>query len=64
MRQRPHHQIPGVEAAGRLAPGAEILCRVELRLDRGYNRVDDLVLDCEYVGNVAVVALRPDVAPG
>src|SRR5467141_1677084 len=53
LRQRPHHQIPGIEATGWLAPGAEILRRVELRLDRGYHRCGDLVLDCEYVSNVA-----------
>ena len=64
VRQRPHHQVPGVHAVRRLAPGAEILRGVELRLDRGDDRLGDLVLHREHVGEVAVVALRPDVAAG
>src|SRR5882757_3149655 len=44
MRRRPHHQIPGVEAAGRLAPGAKIFRGVELRFDRGDDGFGDLVL--------------------
>jgi hypothetical protein len=64
MRQRPHHQIPGVEAAGRLAPGPKIFRGVELRFDRGDDGFGDLVLNREDVSKVAVVALRPDVAAG
>ncbi len=64
MRQRAHHQVPGIQAVRRLAPGAEILRRIELRLDRGDDGLGDLVLDREHVGELAVVALRPDVAAG
>ena len=64
MRQRPHHQIPGVHAVRRLAPGAKIFRGIELRLDRGDDRLGDLVLHREHVGEIAVVALRPDVAAG
>ena len=64
MRQRPHHQIPGVHAVRRLALGAKILRGIELRLDRGDDGLGDLVLHREHVGEVAVVALRPDVAAG
>ena len=64
MRQRPHHQIPGIQAARRLAPGAKIFRRIELRFDRGHDRFSDLVLDCEDIGEIAVVALLPDVAAG
>ena len=62
MRQRPHHQVPGVEVLGRLASGAKILRRIELRLDRRDDGLGDLVLHGEHVGEVAVVAFRPDVA--
>src|SRR5580698_462248 len=36
----------------------------ELRLDRRHNRFGDLVLHREYVGEIAIVALSPDVAAG
>jgi hypothetical protein len=64
MRQRPHHQVPGVHAVRRLAPCAKIFRGVELRLDRGDDRLGDLVLHREYVGKTAVVAFRPDVTAG
>ena len=63
MPQPPHHQIPGVEAFRRLAAGPEILRRVDLRLDGGDDGVGDLVLYRENVGQLAVVTLRPEVAP-
>ena len=64
MRQRPHHQIPRVEAFRRLALGAKIFRGIELRLDRRDDRLGDLVLHGEDVGETAVVALRPDMAAG
>ena len=64
MRQRPHHQVPGIHAVGRLAPGAKTFRGVKLRLDGGDDCFGDLVLHREHVGEVAVVALRPDVAAG
>ena len=44
--------------------GAKIFRRVELRLDRGDDSFGDLVLNREHVGEIAVVAFRPDVAAG
>jgi len=44
MRQRPHHQIPGVQAVWRFAPAAKIFRHIDLRLDRGDDRLGDLVL--------------------
>ena len=64
MRQRAHHEIPRIHVVGRLAPGAEILGGVELRLDRGDDGLGDLVLHREHVGEIAVVALRPEMAAG
>src|ERR1700722_14923080 len=64
VRQRPHHQIPGVQAIGRFAPGMEVLRRVELRFDGGYDGFGNLVLYREQIGKAAVIALRPDVAAG
>ena len=40
------------------------LGRVEVRLDRGDDRFGDLVLHGKYVGDVAVVALGPQMAAG
>ena len=64
MRQRAHHQIPGVQAVGRFALGMKILRGINLRLDRGNNRLSDLILNREYVGNAAIVAFGPYVAAG
>ncbi len=50
--------------ARRLALGAEILRGIELRLDRRDDGLGDFVLHGEHVGEVAVVALRPDMAAG
>src|SRR5271166_6470951 len=61
---RPHHQVPGVHAVGRLAAGAEILSSIELRFDRRDDRLGDLILHGEHVGKLAVVALRPEMAAG
>jgi hypothetical protein len=47
--QRPHHQIPGIHAVRRFAPGAKILCGIELWLDGGDDGLGDLVLHCEHV---------------
>ena len=64
MRQRAHHQIPCIHAVGRLALGAEIFCCIKLRLDRGDDGLGDFILYREHIGNVAIVALGPDVAAG
>ena len=64
MRQRAHHQIPGVHAVRRLALRAEAFRRVELRLDRRHDVFGDLVLHGEHVGDLAIVALRPQVCAG
>jgi hypothetical protein len=64
MRQRPHHQIPGIDAAGRLAVAAEILGGINLRLDGRDDGVGDLVLHREHIDQVAVIMLGPDVAAG
>jgi hypothetical protein len=62
MRQRPHHQIPRIQAVGRLALGAEVFRGVELRLDCGDDRLGDFVLHLKHVGELAVIALGPDMA--
>ena len=59
MRQRPHHQIPGIETAGRLASSAKIFGSVQLWLNCCDDRFGDLVLNSENVGKVAVVTFRP-----
>jgi hypothetical protein len=64
VRQGAHHQIPSVQAVGRLAFGAKIFRRIDLRLDRADNGLADLVLHREHVGEVAVVAFRPKRAAG
>ena len=50
--------------SGGFALGAEIFGGVKLRLDRGDDRLGDLVLHGEHVGEVAVVALGPEMAAG
>ncbi len=64
MRQRAHHQVPCIHAVRRFALGAKIFRRIELRLDRGDDRLGDFILHREYVGKIAVVALGPDMAAG
>ena len=56
VRQGAHDQVPGVEALRRLALGPETLVGPDLRLDGGYHRLGDLVLDGEHVGEPPVVA--------
>jgi hypothetical protein len=62
MRQRPHHQIPGVHAVWRFALGVKILRGIELWLDGGDDGFSDLILNCENVCKSAIVSFRPDVA--
>ena len=50
--------------AGRLALRPKTFSRIEMRLDRGDDRLGDLVLHGEHVGEIAVVALGPQMAPG
>jgi hypothetical protein len=64
MRQRSHHQIPGIHAVWRFAPGVKILGGIELRLDGGDDGLGDLILPGENVGKGAIVSFRPDVAAG
>src|SRR5262249_5940952 len=61
QRQRANHALPGVEAVGRLALAANLLGRVQFRLDRRDHPLGDLVLGRENVGQVTVVTLGPDV---
>src|SRR6266576_1565376 len=53
------HAFPCVEAFWRFAPTADVLCRIKLWLDRGDYTFGNLVLDCEDVVEIAVVALGP-----
>ena len=62
MGQRAHHQTPCIQAFRGVALAVEILGRVELRFDRGDDRLGDFVLHREDVGEAAIVTLRPDVA--
>ena len=64
MRQRAHHEIPRIHAVGRFAPASEIFRGVNLRFYCRDNGVRDLVLDGEYVGQVAVEMFGPEVAAG
>ena len=64
MRQRAHHQVPGVKVLRRFAAAAKIFRRVKLRLNRGNDGLGDLVLYREHIGQLAVVTLRPEMAAG
>ena len=64
IRQCPHHQIPGIHAIRRFAPGAKAFRGIELRLDRGNDGLGYAVLNGKHVGEVAIVVLGPDVAAG
>jgi hypothetical protein len=55
---------PGVETAGRLTQGQMLLGIGNGRGNRDRHRLGDLILHCEDVGEVAVVALSPDVLAG
>ena len=64
MRQCAHHEVPGIQASRRLLLGAKTLGGIELRLDRGDDRLGDLVLHREDVGKLAVVSFGPEMAAG
>ena len=64
MRQRTHHQLPRIHTVGVLAPHAKVFRRIELRFDGSDDRFCNFVLDSEHIGEVAIVALRPNMAPG
>ena len=64
LRERLHHQVPGVDALRRLAPHARGFRQQDLRADRADHPVGDLVLQLEDVGQLAVVALGPQVIAG
>ena len=61
VRQRLHHQVPGVDALRRLAPHPRRLGEQDLRADRTDHPVGDLVLQREDVGELAVVAVGPQM---
>ncbi len=63
MRQRPHDQVPGLDAVGRLAAHARRLRHQDLRLDRADHAVGDLILKLENVGQLAIVSLGPQMSP-
>jgi len=64
VRQRPHEQLPCIQALGQLAAGAETFGRVELRLDCRDDGLGDFILHGEHIRKLAVVAFRPQVASG
>src|SRR6185437_7741205 len=51
-------------AVRRFALGAKIFRSVELRFDRGDDRLRDLVLNPEDVGDAAIIVFRPEMAAG
>ncbi|MEI9924273.1 MAG: hypothetical protein WDN50_12740 [Bradyrhizobium sp.] len=61
MRHSAGHQIPGVEIVDRPGLDSHALCRDQLRLDCGSDARSYLVLQREDIGEIAVVALSPDV---
>ena len=61
VRQRPEVEVVGVEAPGRLAPGALDLGPPERRLDRAGHPLRHPVLEVEHVRERAVEALRPEM---
>ena len=63
MRKGADQALPGVEIFGWLALAAEVLGRVEFRLDRRYHPLGDFVLEHEDVGKLAVVALGQTWVP-
>src|SRR5271165_5693728 len=58
------HQIPGIHAVRWFALRAEIFRSVELRLDRGHDRLGDLVLHRKHVGETTFIAFSPNVTAG
>src|SRR4029453_9015918 len=59
MRHRARHEIPRIEILDRPAFSADSLSSKKFRFDRGDDAGGDLVLQCEYVAELAVVSLRP-----
>src|ERR1700730_5366090 len=55
---------PGVQGSRRLAQGAVLLGIGNGRGNRDRHRLGDLVLQCEDVSEIAIVALGPDMRPG
>ena len=55
------HAFPCVEAFWWLTPTADVLCRIKLWLDRRDYTFGNLVLDCEDVVEIAVIALGPQM---
>jgi hypothetical protein len=59
--QRLHHQVPSIDALRRLAAHARGFGHQDLRPHRPDHAAGDLVLHLEDVGELAVVAVRPQV---
>jgi hypothetical protein len=59
-----YRYAPCVEAFRRFVLGAQALCGKDLRLDRSHDVLGNLVLDCEYIADCAIIALGPDVRAG
>src|SRR5574337_447040 len=57
-------QIPGGQAFGRFVPSAQGFGAQHFRRDRAGDAIDDLVLNLEQVGDVAVVAVSPQMVAG
>jgi hypothetical protein len=64
MRQRPHHQVPGIQTVRGLALRAEIFRRIKLRLDGSDDGFGDFVLHGEHVRQFAIVLFRPEMTAG
>jgi hypothetical protein len=58
------HQVPGAHVRGARARGARALAPQKLGLDRAGDAARDFVLHGEDLGELAVVALRPEVRAG
>jgi hypothetical protein len=61
---RAHRAVPGVELARILAPGLLHFGRDDAGRQFAGDRLRDLVLDGKHVGQVAVVALGPQMMAG
>ena len=61
VRQRLQHQVPRIDALRRLAPHPRRLGDQDLRPDRTDDAVGDVVLQLEDVGQLAIVAVGPQV---
>ncbi len=64
MRKRPHHQVPRIHAARRLALVAETFRSKNLRLDGRHDRLGNLALQRKYAGKQPVVTPGPDKSTG